>query len=65
MSRVSGGNRGGYGGGGRDSSFSGVGAGGGATQRNYDRGRSSMQGSGFNRPSGGGMRGGGRGGGRR
>jgi hypothetical protein len=66
MSRVSGGNRGGYSGSGRDSSFSGIGAGGGATQRNYDRGRSSMQGSGFNRPSGGGMRGGGGGrGGRR
>jgi hypothetical protein len=65
MSRASTGNRGGYGGG-RDSSFSGVGAGGGATQRSYDRGRSSMQGSGFSRPSGGGMRGGGgRGGGRR
>ncbi|MGF6600813.1 hypothetical protein P3T23_005552 [Paraburkholderia sp. GAS448] len=66
MSRVSSGNRGGYGGG-RDSSFSGIGGGGAATQRSYDRGRSSMQGSGFNRPSGGGMRGGGggRGGGRR
>jgi hypothetical protein len=53
----------GGGGGGRDNAFQGVGAGG-ATQRSYDRGRSSMQGSGFNRPSGGGMRagGGGRGG---
>ncbi|HEY2608089.1 MAG TPA: DUF3300 domain-containing protein, partial [Paraburkholderia sp.] len=52
--------------GGRDNAFQGVGAGG-ATQRSADRGRSSMQGSGFNRPSGGGgMRaGGGRGGGRR
>ena len=59
ISPVGGGNRGGYSGGGRDSSFSGVGAGGGATQRNYDRGRSSMQGSGSNRFSGGGMRGGG------
>ncbi len=68
MSRVSSGNRGGgYSGGGRDSSFSGVGGSGGATQRSYDRGRSSMQGSGFNRPSGGGARGGGGGtrGGRR
>jgi hypothetical protein len=58
MSRVSSGNRGDYGGG-RDSSFSGIGGGGAATQRNFDRGRSSMQGSGVNRPSGGGMRGGG------
>jgi hypothetical protein len=67
--RVSSGNRGGgFSGGGRDSSFSGVGGGGRATQRSYDRGRSSMQGSGFNRPSGGaggGMRGGGGRGGRR
>ena len=61
---------GGYGGGGgRDSAFQGVG-GGAATQRDASRGRSSMQSSGFNRPSGGGggMRaggGGGRGGGRR
>jgi hypothetical protein len=58
---------GGFQGGGRDSAFQGVG-GGGATQRDASRGRSSMQGSGFNRPSGGGgMRGGGggRGGGRR
>lgn len=50
--------------GGRDNAFQGVGAGG-ATQRSSDRGRSSMQGSSFNRPSGGGgMRagGGGRGG---
>jgi hypothetical protein len=46
---------------GRDNAFQGVGAGG-ATQRSADRGRSSMQGSGVNRPSGGGMRGGGRGG---
>ncbi|MEM5439536.1 DUF3300 domain-containing protein [Paraburkholderia diazotrophica] len=51
--------------GGRDNAFQGVGAGG-ATQRSYDRGRSSMQGSGFNRPSGGGgMRAGGGRGGRR
>lgn len=58
---------GGFSGGGRDNAFQGVG-GGGASQRNADRGRSSMQGSSFNRPSGGGMRGGGggmRGGGRR
>jgi hypothetical protein len=63
MDRVSSGNRGGYsGGGGRDSAFSGVG-GGASTQRSYDRGRSSMQGSGFNRSGGGGgMRGGGFGG---
>jgi hypothetical protein len=65
MNRVGGGNRGSYSGG-RDSSFSGVGAGR-ATQRSYDRGRSSIQGSGFNRSSGGGgsMRGGGGGRGRR
>jgi hypothetical protein len=50
--------------GGRDNAFQGVGSGG-ASQRNYDRGRSSMQGSGFNRPSGGGMRAGGGGRGRR
>lgn len=58
-SRVSSGNRGNFNGGG-DGAFSGVGAGS-ATQRNYDRGRSSVQGSGINRPSGGGggMRGGG------
>ncbi|MBP0591501.1 DUF3300 domain-containing protein [Paraburkholderia sp. LEh10] len=65
--RVGGGSGFGGGGasGGRDNAFQGVGAGG-ATQRSYDRGRSSMQGSGFNRPSGGGMRGGGGGrGGRR
>ena len=65
LNRVSGGNRGGYGGGGRDAAFSGVGGGGAASQHNFDRGRSSMQGSGFNRPAGGaggGMRGGGRGG---
>jgi hypothetical protein len=58
---------GGYSGGGRDNAFQGVGAGQ-ASQRNADRGRSSMQGSSFNRPSGGGgMRGGGGGmrGGRR
>jgi hypothetical protein len=65
LNRVSNGNRGGYSGG-RDGAFSGVGAGA-ASQRSYDRGRSSIQGSGFNRPAGGGgMRGGGgRGGGRR
>ncbi|CAB3748050.1 DUF3300 domain-containing protein [Paraburkholderia solisilvae] len=57
----------GGGGGGRDNAFQGVG-GGNSAQRSADRGRSSMQGSGFNRPSGGGgMRGGGGGmrGGRR
>ncbi|CAG9270927.1 DUF3300 domain-containing protein [Paraburkholderia unamae] len=65
-----GGGGGGYGGGGgRDSAFQGVGSGA-ATQRDASRGRSSVQSSGFNRPSGGGggMRGGGgggRGGGRR
>ena len=52
----------GYGGGGRDGAFQGVGSGG-ATQRDASRGRSSVQSSGFNRPSGGGgMRGGGGGG---
>ncbi|TCK32433.1 uncharacterized protein DUF3300 [Paraburkholderia sp. BL8N3] len=70
VNRASGGNRGdSYGGGGRDSAFSGVGRGGAASQHNFDRGRTSMQGSGVSRPSGsagGGMRGGGgRGGGRR
>jgi len=61
------GNRAGSSGAGRDSAFSGVGGGGAATQRSYDRGRSSMQGSGFNRSGGGGggMRGGGGFGGRR
>ncbi|WP_233887542.1 DUF3300 domain-containing protein [Paraburkholderia flagellata] len=58
----------GYSGGGRDGAFQGVGSGG-ATQRDASRGRSSVQSSGFNRPSGGGgMRsggGGGRGGGGR
>jgi hypothetical protein len=63
-----GGGTGGFGGGsgGRDSAFQGVG--GGSAQRNADRGRSSMQGSNFNRSGGGGgMRGGGGGmrGGRR
>jgi hypothetical protein len=48
-------------GGGRDTAFQGVGAGN-TSQRNSDRGRSSMQGSGFNRPSGGMRAGGGRGG---
>ncbi|MGY6126680.1 DUF3300 domain-containing protein [Paraburkholderia strydomiana] len=69
LSRTSdraGGAGGGFSGGGRDNAFQGVGAGG-ATQRSADRGRSSMQGSGYSRPSGGGgggMRagGGGRGG---
>jgi hypothetical protein len=62
-------------GGGRDNAFQGVGAGG-ATQRSAERGRASMHGSGFSRPSGGGgmhgggmhgggMRGGGGRGGRR
>ncbi|TDN57812.1 DUF3300 domain-containing protein [Paraburkholderia sp. BL10I2N1] len=51
--------------GGRDNAFQGVGSGG-ATQRSADRGRSSMQGSSVNRPSGGAsMRGGGGGGGAR
>ncbi|WP_233888087.1 DUF3300 domain-containing protein [Paraburkholderia flagellata] len=67
--RVSNGNRGSYGGGygsGRDGAFSGVGASGNVSQRNFDRGSRSMQGSGFNRPAGGGgMRGGGGRGGRR
>jgi len=64
LNRASTGNRGGYSG--RDSAFNGVGASGSTAQRNFDRGRSSMQGSGFNRPSGGGgMRGGGMRGGRR
>ncbi|CAB3751322.1 DUF3300 domain-containing protein [Paraburkholderia humisilvae] len=60
-------NRGGGYGGGRDSAFSGVGASGSISQRNFDRGNRSMQGSGFNRPSAGGagMRGGGGRGGRR
>ncbi|WP_233867500.1 DUF3300 domain-containing protein [Paraburkholderia adhaesiva] len=70
VNRVNNGNRASYGGGGysggRDGAFSGVGGGGGASQRNFDRGSRSMQGSGFSRPSGGGMRGGGGGrGGRR
>ncbi|MEM5330890.1 DUF3300 domain-containing protein [Paraburkholderia sp. JHI2823] len=69
--RVNSGNRasygGGYGGGGgRDGAFSGVGGSGSASQRNFDRGSRSMQGSGFNRSAGGGgMRGGGGRGGRR
>ncbi|WP_434718526.1 DUF3300 domain-containing protein [Paraburkholderia sp. A1BS-2L] len=65
------GGRGGYAGGGRDSAFQGVG-GGSATQRDINRGRSSMGSSGFNRGGGGGgggggvrAGGGGRGGGRR
>ncbi|MCP3706959.1 DUF3300 domain-containing protein [Paraburkholderia sp. CNPSo 3274] len=68
VSTGAGGGGGSYGGGGgRDGAFQGVGSGG-ATQRDASRGRSSVQSSGFNRPSGGGgMRGGagGRGGGRR
>ncbi|MFP4896921.1 DUF3300 domain-containing protein [Paraburkholderia sp. EG304] len=56
-----GGYAGGYGGG-RDRAFSGVGGSGSVSQRNFDRGSRSMQGSGFNRSAGGGMRGGGRGG---
>jgi hypothetical protein len=60
VNRASSGNFGGGYSGGRDSAFSGVGGGAAASQRSYDRGRSSMQGSGVNRPSGGG---GGRGGG--
>ncbi|MEW9582513.1 DUF3300 domain-containing protein [Paraburkholderia sp. DGU8] len=44
--------------GGRDNAFQGVGAGG-ATQRSADRGRSSVQSSGFSRPSGGAGGGGG------
>jgi len=63
--RVDNGNRGSYGGG-RDGAFSGVGGSGSVSQRNFDRGNRSMQGSGFNRPAaGGGMRGGGGRGGRR
>jgi hypothetical protein len=69
VNRVSNGNRGSYGGGyggGRDGAFSGVGGSGSVSQRNFDRGSRSMQGSGFNRPAGGGgMRGGGGRGGRR
>jgi hypothetical protein len=53
---------GGYGGGGRDNAFQGVGAGH-ASQRSADRGRASVQSSGSSRSSGGGMRGGGGGGG--
>ncbi|WP_346778343.1 DUF3300 domain-containing protein [Paraburkholderia sp. Tr-20389] len=60
VNRVSSGDRAGGIGGGRDSAFNGVDTSGRSAQRNFDRGRSSMQGSGFNRPSGGGgMRGGG------
>lgn len=61
--RVGGAGGGGIGGG-RDNAFQGVGSGG-ATQRSADRGRSSVQSSGFSRPSGGGgarAGGGGRGG---
>jgi hypothetical protein len=53
---------GGYSGGGRDTAFQGVGAGG-STQRDYDRGRASAQSSNFNRGSGA-ARGGGGGGAR-
>lgn len=56
--------RGGDTGGGRDAAFQGVG-GGGAAQRDYNRGRSSFQSSNFNRGDGGGARGGARAGGRR
>ncbi|OWT75542.1 MULTISPECIES: DUF3300 domain-containing protein [unclassified Achromobacter] len=49
----------GHGGGKRDNAFTGVSGGGAAAQRSYDRGRSSMQGSGASRPSGGAARGGG------
>jgi hypothetical protein len=55
---------GGYSGGGRDGAFQGVGAGH-TSQRNADRGRSSMQNSGASRAGGGGMRSGGGGGGGR
>jgi len=55
------GNRGGAG---RDNAFNDVNRGGGAAQRNVDRGRGSMQGSGGSRGSMGGGGGGGRGGGR-
>jgi hypothetical protein len=68
VNRASSGNRGGGYSGGRDNAFNGVGTSGRTAERNFDRGRSSMQGAGFNRPSGGGgMRGGGGGfrGGRR
>lgn len=60
MNRVSNDNRGGGYSGARANAFDGVGTSGHNAQRNFDRGRSSAQGSGFNRPSGGGgMRGGG------
>ena len=68
MNRVSSGDRGGGYSGGRDNAFNGVDTSGRTAQRNFDRGSSSMRGSGVNRPSGGaGMRGGGGGfrGGRR
>ncbi|MGE8163892.1 DUF3300 domain-containing protein [Paraburkholderia sp. NPDC080076] len=65
MNRVGNDSRGSYGGG-RDGAFSGVGGSGSVSQRDFDRGNRSMQGSGFNRPAGGGgMRGGGGRGGRR
>ncbi|SAL16901.1 hypothetical protein AWB73_00895 [Caballeronia turbans] len=57
------GNRGAYAGGARDTAFQGVG-GGGAAQRDFNRGQSSFQSSNFNRGGGGGARGGGGGGGR-
>ncbi|WP_213307241.1 DUF3300 domain-containing protein [Paraburkholderia sacchari] len=66
FNRASNNRGGGYGGGyggGRDGAFSGVGSSGRASQRNFDRGSRSMQGSGFSRGGGGGgMRAGGRGG---
>jgi hypothetical protein len=68
VNRVSSGDRGGGYSGGRDNAFNGVDTSGRTAQRNFDRGSSSMRGSGVNRPSGGaGMRGGGGGfrGGRR
>jgi hypothetical protein len=65
MNRVGNDSRRSYGGG-RDGAFSGVGGSGSVSQRDFDRGNRSMQGSGFNRPAGGGgMRGGGGRGGRR
>ncbi|MEW9582539.1 DUF3300 domain-containing protein [Paraburkholderia sp. DGU8] len=60
VNRVSNDNRGGGYSGARANAFDGVGTSGHNAQRNFDRGRSSAQGSGFNRPAGGGgMRGGG------
>lgn len=60
VNRVSTGDRGGGYSGGRDNAFNGVGTSGRTAQRNFDRGSSSMRGSGVSRPSSGaGMRGGG------